>query len=859
MADSVQPVILNKGWDTVTPPLLAEAGSVMDCLNYEVTDIVGYRRIDGYENYDGFPGGDVSFYIRISIAATDSLLQEDIVAGSIIYRSDNGLNAVAVGVVLGGPFDGTYYDIAPLQNLDAFVLSEQFLELSDGGFVQLADPDAYLLIIGDSDSLGSTFTVIAPDDTEIDAEVSGSPTDGSSLVTAEEYLTNLRAYSAALRASVGAAPAPVAGVYWFDDRLYAAVNATKVTITVDSLDPQPTDYMRVRWNGQVYYTYQTTLDDANGTNTYSTYLLPISTSSTVDDDLVEVAYDGTASTTWATGLEANGLATNTASDVAVLGYFNNPDIGLTREFVYLPPAFQMTYLGGTYSDSFGPPPTLYDNFYYIEGSDGTIMRVRLLNTLQASGAWGDNDSVGSFQIVVDEVLSGDRDYVIATDELHTETPSTGSSLVLTVSSDATFPALAGTRALDAAGTRYTWITANFYGQANSNAAWGANGAGRGFWANQYGYGMVTAVDDAELDKPKYVAYHATSLMYGYESGSVMRSVVGEPFNFSGLDGAVEFATGDNITGLLEMPGDTIAVFGRRSIRKITGTSPDDVKMGTIASNGGCFDYTAVMIGQEAVYTGVSGITTLQQTAAYGDFAGSRLSDRVANWLRPKLVVGFRSSEAGGTVMAYPVRSKNQYRLVLANGDVVQLALTGEGPKIMRLSYNLTGQTQIPYAWSSEIDHRSQERIHVVWQQLPRSAQVIELETGWGFNGVTFDHYFELAHLFFNSGANFGGIEGVRLHGQGYGVATLNVKAAGIEEDYNQDYHDRIQDISIPEAVEAIYDRFRPVTNIVDHANWGLGVKLMIQGTTGEGSADTEPSHICQALVLKVRTEGAQDG
>lgn len=187
-----------------------------------------------------------------------------------------------------------------------------------------------------------------------------------------------------------------------------------------------------------------------------------------------------------------------------------------------------------------------------------------------------------------------------------------------------------------------------------------------------------------------------------------------------------------------------------------------------------------------------------------------------------------------------MRNKNQYRLVLADGTVVILTLTADGPKAMKLSYNSSGMTNIPYAWSSEIDNRSHERVHVVWKSQPRSSQVVELESGWGFNGVTFAHFFELSNFFFNSGTNFGGIEAMRLHGQGYGVATLNIKAKGIEEDYQQAYHDRIQDISIPKTVDAIYNQMEPVTNFVDHANWGLGIKLWIGGTTDEGSTATEP-------------------
>ena len=48
-------VVLDGGLDLVTPRLLVEPGKVVDCLNYECVDQVGYKKIDGFERYDGGP------------------------------------------------------------------------------------------------------------------------------------------------------------------------------------------------------------------------------------------------------------------------------------------------------------------------------------------------------------------------------------------------------------------------------------------------------------------------------------------------------------------------------------------------------------------------------------------------------------------------------------------------------------------------------------------------------------------------------------------------------------------------------------------------------------------------------------
>lgn len=857
MADSILPVLFNRGLDTVTPPLMAEAGSLIDCLNYEITDIIGYRRIDGWENYDGFPNGNVTEFFRIDITATVGAEQSLIVPGSIIVRSESGLNPVAIGVVVGGPFPTNLYDIVPFQNTDSFIVNEEFLLYQDGvAFVQLQSNLGLLKIIGDIASLGSTFTIYPPAGGAIDASVGASLTEGGILMNAQDYINTLRTYAASLRATVSPAPGPVAGLYWFEDRLFAAINAIRFAITVADPDPAPLAGMRFRHNGIVYRVGKVVLEEDLASNVYGVYVYPIGTHATVNNNIDEITVAGVFVKTW--GTTTSVTADN--SEHAFIGYFHNPDTHITGGFTYVSSATTFNFTNGTYTASeFGPPPTFDEaGMYYAVSGDGNVVQVRLTNQQFDSGEFTLGTAAGMATVVVVSSIAGTKDYIRTGDVIHSVYPTTGSSAVMTVGSTISLGTAAGTLALDRNSSRYQWISGNFFANSESLSAYGTTGAGPAFWVNTLGFGNITTGIDASIDIPKYVAKHVSKLALGYARGSVLLSVAGEPHNFLGVAGAIEIAVGDNITGLIEMPGETLAVFGRRSIRKITGYTATDTTLGTISANTGCFDYTAVLIGQDAVYTGVHGITTLQQTASYGDFLGQRLSDSVSNWLRPKLVAGFRALEQGGTVCAYPVRYKNQYRLVLASGDIVVVTITTDGPKISKINLGLTGEVNIPYAWSSEIDQRGKERVHVTWNTRPRSAQVIELESGWGFNGRTFRHFFDMAHWFNKNGATYGGIERVRLHGQGYGASTLDVKTSGIEEDYKQDYHTTIQDISMPRNLETLYDALFPVTSIVDQASWGLGIKMRIGGTTSENTTLTEPPHICQAAVLHVRTDGALD-
>ena len=861
---SAIPVALNLGLDLVTPPLMIKPGALIDGMNYELTDIAGYRRIDGYEKYDGYPTGAIYAFYRVQLIADDPMQQELLVPSSTISRTGPS-GTIDIGVIVGGPFNSTFYDIVPRDSTDAFVVTEDLLLLSDGTSQLLLQSELGVLrLLGDSATLGVDMIVTTPDGVAVPISVVGFPVEGKNLSTAEEYIQAIRDYGVVLRDLVTDAPSPIAGIYWYSDRLLAAVNTTFIRLPVLAADPQPEVNVRMRWNGVIYRVVRAELVTEDTTNIYYLHLVPIGTSGTVDNNLVEVNTAGTAIKTWQTDVTTNGLPTNVDSTTAVLGYFNNPAISNSRGFTYLPMASSFTYDAGNVAGGSLPFLTLDTgttpaNEYWVVGDAGaTVFKARLTAVVLDDGLFSAGTAEGTAQLIPTDQVLGTRDYLKNNDEIHTEYPTTGTSRVLTVNGTPTADYIAGTGALRAANTKYLWDTFNFYGQSATLTAYGVTGASRGFWATSFGWGTISTQPDASLDMPKYLAFHATKIAYGFARGSVQMSVAGEPYNFNGVDGALEITTGDDITGLLELQGDSLAVFGRRTIRRITGSTDADSQLDTISGNSGCFDYTAQLVGSDAVYVGVNGITTLQQTAAYGDFTGERVSDSISNWLRPKLLANGSGFESGGIAMAYVVRGKSQYRLVLLTGEVITVTFTKEGPRVMFMNYGLTGQTRVPFAWSSEIATTGQERIHVVWDVSALSSSVYELETGWGFNGLTFNHFFETAHIFADNSVSYEGIEKIRMYGQGYGIATLNVKSAGIETDFNQGYPSAIQDISMPVTPELLYTRMKPVTSIIDQANWGLGVKLKIEGTNGENTLLTEPSHICQVLVLHLRSQGATD-
>lgn len=848
MSNQPVPVILDKGLDTLTHPVVAEPGTLIDCLNYEMTTDSGYRRIDGFEAYDGWLGGDIADYYYLPVTITDAAIEAGLTPGTTLSSVNTVPLApeLALGVIVD-------YDI--VNKIVVYVPANR-----EAPIIPAGTP----LDI----NLNSASRMVAAANS-----YKASTTDSAST-----FVANLRAYSEILRSATLPMTTPVAGMHWFRHHLVVARDCYVMTYT----DTDSTSRSMVQVGSIIGYlteVYRVITRSVSGT-TMTLNLERLANQ--VNNSSVRVLSE--ASNVLYTTLASPGTiqVITTGSDQAYLVALNTPQTSTDRGRVTLRRSVHLKFSGGV--------PLAESNFIAGSlitigtGADTTAAIVKNVELL--SGTYAASTAAGWIEVVIDRGLSGNNDYIQTTDDI-----TIAGITKLADIDQIVWSTIPGSNKLHETGTRYQWITANFYGQSDTTEMYGATGASKGFWAQAYHAPItsspppgVTAVETLEYswgniwtdrvvtarDIPKYVAFHGGSLAFAIAS-SVVRSIAGVPYTFNGALGATETATGDDITGLLEATNDTLIIFGRRSIRRLTGYGTADLNLRTISTTAGAFDYTAVMLGSQPVFTGPAGISTLDQAEAYGDFAGVRVSDPVANSLVPKLITDWTDSEPGGVAMALPVRSKNQYRLWISTGEVYTVTFTNKGPKIMKSNYGLGSDVRVPLAWTSELADTGKERTMVRWNDvlaannvnvdgtsgtLPSEHIIYELDRGWGFNGRTFKHYFDITHAFGESQAIQ--IVGARLHGWGYGLSTLDLKSAGVEDSYDQEYHTAIQDISMPRTLTEFSLTMRPVTAIVDQANWGLGVKLRINGTYAENLTTTEPSHICQVLVMQVNPTGAKD-
>lgn len=86
---------LKGGLDQLTPAIEVQSGYLFDAQNYETEISGGYRRIDGYERYDGRTDNPSSaFYYQATIAQTGT-----IAVGNVIVGNTSGVSATVLAVV----------------------------------------------------------------------------------------------------------------------------------------------------------------------------------------------------------------------------------------------------------------------------------------------------------------------------------------------------------------------------------------------------------------------------------------------------------------------------------------------------------------------------------------------------------------------------------------------------------------------------------------------------------------------------------------------------------------------------------------------------------------------------------------
>jgi hypothetical protein len=535
-------------------------------------------------------------------------------------------------------------------------------------------------------------------------------------------------------------------------------------------------------------------------------------------------------------------------------------------------------------------------YYFYNGTDDVqaIVTNAYIDPL-TGGTWAGGTATGVMQVTqVQPYSTSVRSQITSNDAIRTA-PAGAGSLLATVTGNMTFAGLPSLSMCQAQSSQYEMIDANFYENKDWSAIYGVSGAGRAFVYDTFYFRYIyTGLSDT-LDLPRHLAFHNFHLCLGYSAGSLLTSAAGLPEDFNGLDGAADFGTGDAVVGLLRLSGTSLGVFCRKSIQALNGTGNDNFSMSVLSPYEGAIEYTVVDCGKP-VYTSYRGISTLDQTNAYGNFLGSRLSANITPWLLPRLTQQvplitvdstnpstyiFPNAGIQGPLFAMPVRSKNQYKLWFKDGYCLTMTLMGTDFKPVFTTQQINFGTAaapdylIPLAHSSGTDDKGLDRNHLSYYNslTGRSTTfnatknyVWELNRGWGWGKAPIYGWFTTTHNFYDNPLQIDNVRKIRLHGQSNGAATLKVDVSSNYRATSFKFgnlygrtadNSPSQDISLPanglnNSPATLSSDFQPLTNIASVAKRGRSFSMQFS----TNPSTVEPPSVCQELLIQITEDKA---
>lgn len=271
-----------------------------------------------------------------------------------------------------------------------------------------------------------------------------------------------------------------------------------------------------------------------------------------------------------------------------------------------------------------------------------------------NGNWGTSDASGYF------VLTGVTGTFVSAENLQTASVTRAVS-----TSGATVFALP-------VGGRYSFVTENFLAGSLTYRAYCAGGVGPAFEIDEDDIVSpilldLTMGDAPEENDPYLVEVFDGKLWMAFPGGSLQCSIAGDPLTFNGFLGAAEFGLGDEITGLVSIPGPVLVAYTRNQTHAFQISDTSYFKR-LISERSGAILYS---IGELSTSYAIddSGIVSLQRVDAFGDFADSTVSDLI------QPVINGNKHRIAGVMM---VRESNQYRVLFTDGNGVIARMRPDG-------------------------------------------------------------------------------------------------------------------------------------------------------------------------------------
>ena len=283
------------------------------------------------------------------------------------------------------------------------------------------------------------------------------------------------------------------------------------------------------------------------------------------------------------------------------------------------------------------------------------------------------------------------------------------------------------------GGKYHFISYNFGGATDTEYLYGCSGADKAFYFDGTTFTKITT--GMTLDAPSYITAHRNHLFLAF-GASVQHSAIGDPTNWTPVLGASELAMGDIVTGFSQIPGsegaDALFVATEDSLKILYGTSSTDWKLVTVSEKIGALAGSIQELGQ-VFFMAKNGITNLQQSSAFGNFAMATFSQKVERFLST------RYTKVIGSALSM---SRNNYRVFFSDGYAISITFTSQGVSgFMPHYYGKTFNT----VWSG----KSALGDEIIFAS-GDDGFVYELDVGTSFDGSAISSKLNLGYAHFGS-------------------------------------------------------------------------------------------------------------
>ena len=377
----------------------------------------------------------------------------------------------------------------------------------------------------------------------------------------------------------------------------------------------------------------------------------------------------------------------------------------------------------------------------------------------------------------------------------------------------------------ATGGKFTFTKGNFSGQSFTRRIYGADGVNKAFEFD--GDTLVPIATGLSPDNPKFILIHKNFLFLTKDS-SLIYSGVGYPFRYSSVDGGGEIATGDEVTGIITLPGSqttaTMCVYMRSNTSFLYGTDPTTFNYVVFNTGVGSLPYTCQNLADTFALDDL-GVVTLKTTLNYGNFLPSTLT---------KNLYPFIKNERSKVTCSSLMRSKSQYRLFFSDGYGLYLT-----------SVNQQYLGAMPVLFPNPVscideDDTSAYGMASYFGSSDGQGYVYQLDMGTSFDGANIDAHISLAWDDINSPRILKRFRAASVEMQGNTYASisfgyfLGYASANIGQPVNVNYPSSFSGVPIWDTFvwdNFIWDGQTLAPTDVDMTGTAENVQVIISSTT----------------------------